>query len=215
MQPCASTFAVVDTAVAETLSAGGCRLVVAPQDWLGSGCPAAAGTRKRQGSKSTMGLLDALVNRSFRETPVGRVVVFAGDPRKRGYLVRSPADEQRIRSFLKMFYFADLSILSLGILLSQGCASWFAYGSYDRPAHHLLGAVSIFLAIYSLVVGLPYALLWRAYKRALPSFTDPAVEVSLTGINGPGRQWILLLVAGFALLILAVILVLALRPGVP
>ena len=161
-----------------------------------------------------MGLIDALVSRSFRETPAGRVVVFSGDPRKRGYLVISPADEQRIRSFLKMFYFADLSILSLGILLS-GCASWFAYGSYDRPAHHLLGSVSIFVAIYCLVVGLPYALLWRAYKRALPSFTDPADEVSLTGINAPGRQWILLAVAGFALLILAVILVLALRPRVP
>ena len=34
-----------------------------------------------------MGFIDALVNRSFRETPAGRVVVFSGDPRKRGYLV--------------------------------------------------------------------------------------------------------------------------------
>ena len=160
-----------------------------------------------------MGLIDALVNRSFRETPAGRVVVFSGDPRKRGYLVRSPVDEQKIRSFLKMFYFAHLSILALGILFSQVCASWLAYGSYDRPARHLLGSVSIFVAIYCLVVGLPYALLWRAYKRALPSFTDPADEVSLTGISAPRRQWILLAVASFALLILGVILVLAVRPS--
>lgn len=161
-----------------------------------------------------MGLIDALVNRSFRETPSGRVVVFSGDPRKRGYLVRSPADEQKIRSFLKMFYFADLSIVVSGIMLSQGCASWFAYGAYDRPAHHLLGSVSIFVAIYCLVVGLPYALLWRAYKGALPSFTDPADEVSLTGINAPGRQWIVLAVAAFALLILAAIALLAVRPRI-
>ena len=160
-----------------------------------------------------MGLIDALVNRTFRETPAGRVVVFSGDPRKRGYLVRSPVDEQKIRSFLKMFYFAHLSILALGILFSQVCASWLAYGSYDRPARHLLGSVSIFVAIYCLVVGLPYALLWRAYKRALPSFTDPADEVSLTGISAPRRQWILLAVASFALLILGVILVLAVRPS--
>src|SRR4029077_14978045 len=104
---------------------------------------------------------------------------------------------------------------ALGILFSQACASWFAYGSHDRPAHHLLGSVSIFVAIYCLVVGLPYAFLWRAYKRALPSFTDPADEVSLTGINVPRRQWILAVVAGFALLILAVILVLVARPWVP
>jgi len=180
-----------------------------------SGCGAAAGHALKTGDKSTVGLIDALVNRSFRETPAGRAVVFSGDPRKRGYLVRSPGDEQKIRSFLKMFYFADLSILALGILLSQGCASWFAYGLYDRPARHLLGSVSIFVAIYCLVVGLPYALLWRAYKRALPSFTDPADEVSLTGINAPGRQWILPVVAGFALLILAVIAVLAVRPRIP
>jgi len=160
-----------------------------------------------------VGLIDALVNRTFRETPAGRVVVFSGDPRKRGYLVRSPVDEQKIRSFLKMFYFAHLSILALGILFSQVCASWLAYGSYDRPARHLLGSVSIFVAIYCLVVGLPYALLWRAYKRALPSFTDPADEVSLTGISAPRRQWIVLAVASFALLILGVILVLAVRPS--
>jgi hypothetical protein len=67
-----------------------------------------------------MGLIDALVSRSFRDTPAGRVVVFSGDPRKRGYLVRSPADEQRIRSFLKMFYFAELSILSLGMPGADG-----------------------------------------------------------------------------------------------
>jgi hypothetical protein len=160
-----------------------------------------------------MGLIDGIVNRSFRETQAGRVVVFSGGPRKRGYLVRSLAEEQKIRSFLKMFYFAHLYILVFGLMLSQVCASWLAYGSFDRPAHRLLGSVSIFVAIYCLVVGLPYALLWRAYKRALTSFVAPTDEVSLTGTEAPGRQWILLAVAGFALLILAAILVLAVRPS--
>ena len=162
-----------------------------------------------------MGLIDAIVNRAFRETRAGRIVVFSGDPRKRGYLVRSLAEEQKIRSFLKMFYFAHLYILVFGVMLSQVCALWLARGSFDRPAHHLLGGVSIFVAIYCLVVGLPYALLWRAYKRALTSFVAPTDEVSLTGTQAPGRQWILLAVAAFALLILAVILVLVVRPSVP
>ena len=162
-----------------------------------------------------MGLVDALVNRSFRETPAGRVVVFSGDPRKRGYLVRSRADEQKIRAFLEMFYFAHLYVLVFGILLSQGCASLLAYGLFDRPAHHLLVNLAMFVAIYALVVGLPYALVWRAYRRALPSFTSSADEVPLTGTNAPGRQWIPLAVVGFVLLILGVILLLAVRPGVP
>ena len=71
----------------------------------------------------------------------------------------------------------------------------------------------IFVAIYCLVVGLPYVLLWRAYKRALTTFSVPADEVSLTGTEARGRQWILLAVVGFVLLILAVILVLAVRPS--
>ena len=58
-------------------------------------------------------------------------------------------------------------------------------------------------------------LLWRAYRRALTTFSVPADEVPLTGTDAPGRQWILPAVVGFALLILAVILVLAVRPGVP
>ena len=160
-----------------------------------------------------MGLIDTMVDRSFRETQAGRVVVFSGDPRKRGHLVRSLAEEQKIRSFLKMFYFAHLYILGFGTMLSQGWASWIIHGSFDRPAHRLLGSVSIFLAIYSLMVGLPYTLLWRAYKRALTSFTASADEVSLTGTDAAGRPWILLAVAGFALLILAVILMLAVRPS--
>ena len=160
-----------------------------------------------------MGLIDAMVDRSFRDTQAGRVVVFSGDPRKRGYLVRSLAEEQKIRSFLKMFYFAHLYILVFGVMLSQVCALWLARGEFDRPAHHLLGSVSIFVAAYCLVVGLPYALLWRAYKRALTSFVATTDEVSLTGTQAAGRPWILLAVAGFALLILAAILLLAVRPS--
>jgi len=129
--------------------------------------------------------------------------------------VRSAAEEKKIRSFLAMFYFAHLYILVFGMLLSQGCASWFAYGVFDRPAHHLLGSLAFCLGIYSLVVGMPYALLWRAYKRALTSFTAAADEISLTGTKASGRQWMLPAVVGFALLILAAILVLAMRPTVP
>jgi hypothetical protein len=75
--------------------------------------------------------------------------------------------------------------------------------------------VSISIGIYLLVVGVPYMALWRAYKRALTSFSAPEDEVLLTGIEAPGRHWIPLLVAGFGLLILAAILVLVMRPRIP
>jgi len=53
-----------------------------------------------------------------------------------------------------------------------------------------------------------YSCLKNGQLRAPPCFTDPADEVSLTGINAPHRQWILLAIVGFALLILAAILLL-------
>jgi hypothetical protein len=65
------------------------------------------------------------------------------------------------------------------------------------------------------MVGVPNGLLWRAYKRALTSFTAAADEVLLTGIEASGRRWILPAVVGFALLILTAILLLATRPTVP
>jgi hypothetical protein len=162
-----------------------------------------------------MGLIDAIVDRSFRDTQSGRIVVFSGDRRKRGYLVRSVGEEKKIRSFLKMFYFAHLYILVFGTMFSRGFASSFSYGSFERPAHHLLGSVAFFVGIYLLMVGVPYALLWRAYKRALTSFTAPADEVLLTGREASGHQWILPAVVGFAFLVLTAILVLAIRPTVP
>jgi hypothetical protein len=161
-----------------------------------------------------MGLIDAVMNRSFRQTPAGRVVVFSGDPRKCGYLVKSPAEEEKIRSFLRMFYFAHLYIVVFGVLLSQVLASWLSYRAFDRPAHHLLGSASLFVAIYGLLVGVPYAFLWRAYKRALRSFTAPADEVSLTGTTVPGGRWILLAMTALVLLTLAATLLLAVRPRV-
>jgi hypothetical protein len=162
-----------------------------------------------------MGVIDAIVGRSFRDTQSGRVVIFSGDARKRGYVVRTVAEENKIKSFLKMFYFAHLYILVFGLMFSQGCALWFSYGTFDRPAHHLLGSVSIFVGIYLLMVGAPYALLWRAYKRALTSFTAPADEVLLTENETSRRQWILPAVVGVALVILAAILMLVVRPVVP
>ena len=162
-----------------------------------------------------MGFIDAIVDRSFRDTPSGRIVVFFGDSRKQGYLVRSAIEEQKIRSFLKMFYFAHLYNLVYGIMVSQSFASWFTYELFERPARHLLGSMSICLGIYVLVVGVPYTFLWRAYKRGLRSYSAPADEVMLTGTDAPGRQWIVLVVAGFSLLIFAVILILAVRPRVP
>ena len=148
-----------------------------------------------------MGLLDSIVGRAFRDEEAGRVVVFSGDRRNRGYVVRSEAEELKIRSFLKMFYFAHFSILLLGMLVANAWSTFVIHlKEFGRPAAHLLRSESIFLVIYCLIVGLPYCLLWKSYKKAFLTFVLAQDEV-LVSSNPAGRQPLLVL-AGLALVFL-------------
>jgi hypothetical protein len=138
-----------------------------------------------------MSLLDAIVGRAFRNEKAGRVVVFTGDRRHRGYIVRCESDELRIRSFLKMFYFAHFSILVLGMLVANAWSSFVIHiDSLGRPAEHLLRTQSIFIGIYSIVVGLPYFLLGRSHKRSLSSFVSSQDEVLVSGTAENRQSWI-------------------------
>jgi hypothetical protein len=149
-----------------------------------------------------MSFLDSIVGRSFRDEKAGRVVVFGGDRPGRGYLVRSAEDERKIRSFLKMFLAAQVSILVLGYCLASEWSRELDY-ALGRPALHMYRTVGIYVGIYSVVVGLPYMLVWRSYKKAFRSFVSAQDEVSTTG-NPPNKPQLLIgaSVMAFAILIL-------------
>jgi len=155
-----------------------------------------------------MGLLDSIVNRAFRDEQARRIVVFSGDRRNRGYVVKSEADELKIKSFLKMFYFAHLYILIFGLLLANAWSTFFInLEGMGRPAEHLLRAESIALGVYCFVVGLPYLLLWRSYKKALPTFVSAQDEVVVSNLYSGRRRWTpALAMFGVAFLILAAVL---------
>ena len=159
-----------------------------------------------------MGLLDSIVDSAFRDEPAGRVVVFGGDRRNRGYIVRSAAEELKIKSFLKMFYFAQLYILVLGMTLNS-CSTFFVnLEGMGRPIEHMARNMGIALGVYCVVVGLPYLFLWRSYKKALPSFGSAQDAVEGSGQHARQRQWKLVLaIFGLALLVLVVGLVLLVR----
>jgi hypothetical protein len=149
-----------------------------------------------------MGLLDSIVGRSFRNEKAGRVVVFTGDRRHRGYVVKSESDELKIRSFLKMFYFAHFSILLLGMSLANAWSTFVTnLHEFGSPAAHILRTTGVFLGIYSVVVGLPYFLLWRSYKKALLGFVSVQDEVLVSGKNQGRQPWLAL--AGLTVLLLA------------
>lgn len=145
-----------------------------------------------------MGFLDSIVGRSFRNEKAGRVVVFSGD---RGYLVKSGAEELKIRSFLKMFFAAQIAVLVFGMLVANAWSSFIInLHEMGRPAAHLIRSELIALGIYCLVVVIPYFLLWRSYKKALQSFVSGQDQVVVTTKGQRGTVW--MLIAGFAALAL-------------
>jgi hypothetical protein len=149
-----------------------------------------------------MGLLDSIVGKSFRNENAGRVVVFTGDRRHRGYVLKSASDEPKIRSFLKMFYFAHFCILLMGMMLANAWSTFFVnLHEFGSPAGHILRTSGIYLGIYSVVVGIPYFLLWRSYKKAQLTFVSVEDEVLVSGKNQGRLPWLAL--AGLTLLLLA------------
>jgi hypothetical protein len=153
-----------------------------------------------------MGLMDHVVGANFRDEKGGRVVVFPGDRRGRGYIVKSEAEEARIRSFLKMFFFAQFSILFLGNFLANGWAHDLTY-ALGRPILHLYRAMGIAAGIYIVVVGVPYFILWRSYKKAFLSFASAQNEVSVSRSSGQkNRIFITGAVITFAVMIAVAVL---------
>jgi hypothetical protein len=159
-----------------------------------------------------MALLDLVVDANFRSEQAGRVVIFPGGRRNRGYLVKSESDELRIRSFLKMFYFAQLSILLLGLLLALEWSRELSY-ALSRPFALLL-RIGTTLGFYSLVVGVPYWLLWSSYKKAVLSFVSVQDEVVVSGKRA-SRAWMVSVgLAALGLLVWLGILLLTRRSSV-
>jgi hypothetical protein len=151
-----------------------------------------------------MGLLDAVVGRSFRDDKAGRLVAFPVDRRIRAYVVRSESEELKIRAFLKMYYCAEWSIQLVSLLVTLWWITELTYAS-ENSARHLLRSGAVFLGIYALIVALPYWLLWRTYKKELLSFVSALDEAEVSG-KSEGRQfWIAL--TGLIALVLAALVV--------
>jgi hypothetical protein len=153
-----------------------------------------------------MGPVEAIVARCFRDEPSGRAVVFPGDKRGRGYLIKSAADEQKITAFLRLYFSAHCLILVLGYCLAYESSMQLAY-AFGRPALHLLRSIIVFLAIYAAVAGLPYYLFWRTFKKTRLSFVLPQDEIQVVGRRSMHRQALRSpVIAAIVLLIIAGVL---------
>jgi hypothetical protein len=153
-----------------------------------------------------MGFLDGIVDKAFRDQNCGRVVIFAGDGGGRGYVVGSAAEEAKIRSFLRMFYFANYSIGLLGSSLAFAWSTFFTnLESFGRPEAHILRTVCIYLGITLLLVGIPDVLLWRSYKKSIRSFVPIESAVVVSGRSAGPKPWIVDPAIAMLLVLLAII----------
>jgi hypothetical protein len=153
-----------------------------------------------------MALLDLLVDANFRSDQAGRVVIFPEGRGHRGYVVKSAAEELKIRSFLTMFYFAHVSIILLGCLLASAWSTELSRALGKGSS--FLFETGLALGIYSLVVGVPYWLLWRFYKKAFLNFVSTEDQVVVSGTSASRRHWIIGagLIASAILVLLVVML---------
>jgi hypothetical protein len=113
--------------------------------------------------------------------------------------VKSESDELKIRAFLKMFYCAEWSLPLVSLLATIGWITGLTYASGSSVTRYVRSE-AIFLGIYSLIVALPYFLLWKTYKKELFSFVSPQDEVVPSG-KQPRRQQVLLAVGIIAVAI--------------
>jgi hypothetical protein len=155
-----------------------------------------------------MGFLNRAVESYFREAQGGRVFVTRYQGRTRGYRIGSGADEARVKAFLKLVLFAQLSIQILGTCTAFSAVNFTGQWNAAARGHDLIVLLVTFLAAYVLFAVLPVLLLWRLYRQALPSLASLSDEVPVPPVQGRRAA---LVVAGAILLAIALLLILLMR----
>ena len=158
-----------------------------------------------------MSFLDVAVARAFRDEPAGRVVVPVGLRQRRGYLIRSSADEHKIRAFLKLFLFAQMAIQTLGMLAAFGVTNVGRQWNQAATLHDVIVMVVSFVVAYGLLAVLPLVLLFATYRRALMSFFSAQDEVAVGPAPAAQARWLLIAAMAGVTLLLALGLWLAIR----
>ena len=122
-------------------------------------------------------LIDRAAELQFRKDPSGRSVFLPLGPRGKAYYVDTAADEQKIKSFVKMYKSSStlISLLTFPAVYFPGV--FLADFAGLIPKSHRLAvsfAVSMFFA---LVLATLQLILWAVYKGTVPGVTSSLLEV--------------------------------------
>jgi hypothetical protein len=132
-------------------------------------------------------MMDYVVEQHFRKHPSGRLVFLPLVRRGQGYFVDSPADEEKIRAFVKMYRSAATLLTVLG---TMGIYAWgwnpiFHVGA--NPLRNRLVALAESSLANMLVFVAGAWLLRGLYKRTIPIFTSLLGEVGPDAVGQLSR----------------------------
>jgi hypothetical protein len=119
--------------------------------------------------------MDYHVESQFRRDPSGRLVFLPLGPRRKGYFVDSKSDEEKIRSFLKMYRSASalINLLIFPSVYLPGFVLSFCRIPLRSKLETLAGT-SLFVM---LLFGALIFMLWTVYKETVPGLTSSLSEV--------------------------------------
>ena len=166
-------------------------------------------------------LIDYGVESQFRKDPSGRLIFLPFGRRKKAYFVDSKADEEKIRSFLKMYRGASTLISWLGMvgIYVFGWSSTFRASATTIPGWTRLTPFLVSSLVYVLIMILWAWMLWGLYKATVPGLTSSLTEVGsdvrvqLTEISPRRRRLMLVCVlAGLTLVGLGLLFVVRQSP---
>jgi len=122
-------------------------------------------------------MMDYAVDPHFRKVPSGRLVFFPFTSKGKAYFIESKSDEEKIRSFVKMFRSA-ITLISFLTYPSLSVPAFILedYAGLSPKQHRLAIALGIPLFFW-LILGALAWMLWGVYKGAIPVLTASLSEV--------------------------------------
>jgi len=151
-------------------------------------------------------LIDLAVSSQFRKDPSGRTVFLPLISKRNGYFVDSKPDEDKVRSFVKMYRSAMLLLTLLGYITIYSVPTLM--NAFARPSP-LKGRLLIFAWVPSVSMLLFLAavwILWSTYKEGIRSVTSslpeagPDVMSQLSDMARSTRTRVFMLLAAGAFL---------------
>jgi hypothetical protein len=120
--------------------------------------------------------IDLAVNSQFKKDSTGRSVFLPMVSKKNGYFVDSKPDEDKIRSFVKMYRSAMLLVALLGYVTIYAVPTLLNAFARPSPLKSRLVIVALVSSVAALLFLSAVCILWSAYKDGIRSVTSSLSE---------------------------------------